>query len=96
MLAKHTSAITHQGPACLDAVFQTSDIDVATYVHARSYPVLRLDRVGDHMVFTFPAEAASSMEAFYMGATISAKALLHSFRQIDYMRNHRANDQYFA
>ena len=76
--------------------FQTTDFDVATYLHARAYPLSGIDRLGELCIFTFPSEAALSAEAFYQGATVSAKALLHAVRELDYLRMNKANEHYYA
>lgn len=86
--------------SCLDAqasslqsCFQTTDFDVAAYLVARAYPLLRTDQMQESPVFTFSAEAGLGAEAFYSGATISAKLLLHAARRL---QNMRENEQYFA
>jgi hypothetical protein len=76
--------------------FQTTDFDIAAYLHARAYPLLRIDKAGEVAVFSFPAEAALSVEAYYQGATVSAKLLLYAVRQIDYLRENTANEQHCA
>ncbi len=79
----------------LQPVFQTADVDAAAYLHARAYPLLRIDRVRDVPVFTFSSEAALGAEAFYQGATVSAKLLLHAARRLEYLRNNE-NGHRFA
>ena len=80
----------------LQSFFQTTDIDVATYLHARAYPLLRIDTIGEGPIFTFPPEAALSAEAFYQGATVSAKLLLHAARRLEYLRSNKTNEHYSA
>ena len=62
----------------MKAEFQTTNTDLAAYLYARAYPLLGMEHIGERAVFTFPAEAALSAEAFYAGATIVAKNLLHA------------------
>ena len=76
--------------------FQTTDIDVAIYLHARAYPLIRIDILREMPIFTFSSEAALGAEAFYQGATVSAKLLLHAARQVEYMRNNKINEYLFT
>jgi len=78
----------------LQSCFQTTDVDVAAYLYARAYELLRIDRVGDSVIFSFPAEAALGAEAFYLGATVSAKLLLHAARRLEQLRKNKVNEQY--
>jgi hypothetical protein len=77
-------------------VFQTTDIDVAAYLHARAYLLLRIDQLGNASVFTFSADAALGAEAFYQGASVSAKLLLHAARRLESRRNNQLDDPHFA
>jgi len=82
----------------LQSCFQTTDIEVAAYLDARAYELLRIDRVGESLIFTFPAEAALSAEGFYLGATVSAKLLLHAARRLEYLRKEKVklNEHFIA
>lgn len=71
-------------------------MDVAAYLHARAYELVRIDQDGKNLIFTFPAEAALSAEGFYLGATVSAKLLLHASRQLENLRKDKVNEQHFA
>jgi hypothetical protein len=62
--------------------FQTSDSDLATYLYARAYPLVDVWRVSDLPVSVFPQDAQLSAQAFYHGASVPAKDLLHASRQI--------------
>jgi len=87
---KTQSSIGVEADACqLQACFQTTDFDVATYLHSRAYPLLRIDKAGEIPLFTFPSEASLSAEAFYQGATVIAKSILQAARELDYMRTNR-------
>lgn len=94
MPSLHSSLETFSSP--LHSCFQTTDIDLAAYLEARAYGLLRIDRVDGNLIFTFPAEAALSAEGFYLGATISAKCLLHAARRLEHLNKERVNEQYFA
>ena len=80
----------------LHSCFQTLDSDVAAYLCARAYELLRMDQSGRSLIFTFPAEAALGAEAFYQGATVCAKSLLHAARQLEKLRNSKVNDHHSA
>jgi hypothetical protein len=80
----------------LQSCFQTIDSDVAAYLHARAYALLRVDQIGEGLIYTFPSEAALGAESFYQGATVCAKSLLHAARQLDELRNNKTNDQHSA
>jgi hypothetical protein len=94
MQTLHSSLEAPASP--LHSCFQTTDIDVAAYLQARSHELLRIDQVGESLIFTFPAEAALSAEGFYLGATVSAKLLLHAARRLEYLRKEKVNEHYFA
>jgi hypothetical protein len=79
-----------------ETIFQTTDIDVAAYLNARAYPLLRIDQFGNASVFTFSAEAALGAEAFYQGASVSAKVLLHAARRLESRRNNQLYEHHFA
>jgi predicted TPR repeat methyltransferase len=64
-------------------MFKTTDADLAAYLYARAYPLLGNWTVGDLTIFAFPAEAAVSAEAFYEGATVPAKSLLHAVHRLE-------------
>jgi hypothetical protein len=66
----------------MKATFQTSDTDLATYLYSQAYSLLHIWQVGNRTIFVFPEEAAASAEAFYQGACVPAKNLLHACRQI--------------
>jgi hypothetical protein len=80
----------------LTTAFQTTDVNVAAYLRARAYSLLRVDWVEDVAVFTFSSEAALSAEAFYHGATVCAKSLLYAARQLEQLRNNKVNEHYSA
>jgi len=80
----------------LQSCFQTIDTDVAAYLHARSYALLRMDQFGENLIFTFPAEAALGAEAFYQGATVCAKSLLYAARQLEKLRINKIDDHHSA
>jgi len=65
---------------------------LAAYLHARAYQLLRIDHVGERDVFAFPADAALSAEAFYLGATIPAKLLLHAVRKLENLKKEKTNE----
>jgi len=73
----------------LQTCFNTTDFDVATYLYSRGYPLVRIDKLGEIPMFTFPSEAFLSAEAFYQGATVMAKSILQAARELDYMRTNR-------
>lgn len=66
----------------MNATFQTSDTDLATYLYSQAYRLLHIWEVGKRTVFVFPEEAEASADAFYQGASAPAKDLLHACRQI--------------
>lgn len=80
----------------LPSSFQTTDVDLAAYLQARAYELLRMDQIGESLIFTFPAEASLSAENFYLGAAVSAKLVLHAARQLEYLRKEKTNEQHFA
>ena len=77
-------------------VFQTTDCALAAYLRARAYPLLRVDAIEDVIIFTFSSEAAPSAEAFYQGATISAKSLLYAAQQLEKLRKNNINEFHSA
>jgi hypothetical protein len=66
----------------MNATFQTSDTDLATYLYSQSYGLLNVWDLGNRIIFVFPEEAEASADAFYQGACAPAKNLLHACRQI--------------
>jgi hypothetical protein len=73
-------------------------MDVAAYLHARAYELVRIDQDGKNVIFTFPAEAALSAEGFYLGATACAKLLLHAARRLEDLRKEKekVNEHFIA
>jgi len=63
--------------------FETTDYDLAAYLIARAYTLVHVAVVDHTTVFLFPGEAAISAEAYYQGATIPAKSILHAARQLN-------------
>lgn len=80
----------------IKSCFQTTDIDLATYLHARAYQLLRMDQVAGTLIFAFPAEAALSAEGFYLGASVPAKLLLHAARQLEILRKEKLDEYNYA
>jgi hypothetical protein len=78
----------------LRTCFHTTDFDVATYLYSRGYPLKRIDESGEILMFTFPPEASLSAEAFFQGATVTAKAILHAARELDFIRTHKTYECY--
>ena len=76
--------------------FQTTDPDLAAYLYARSYSVLGVWNLNKSTLFTFPAEAALSAEAFYAGATIPAKNLFQAVRHLEIIRRERISGHVIA
>jgi hypothetical protein len=66
----------------MNAIFQTSDTDLATYLYSQAYRLLNVWCIGDRTIFVFPKEAEASADAFFQGACVPAKNLLHACRQI--------------
>jgi hypothetical protein len=66
----------------MNATFQTSDTDLATYLYSQAYRLLQVWEVGNRTIFVFHKEAEASADAFYQGAMVPAKNLLHACRQI--------------
>jgi hypothetical protein len=66
--------------------FHTTNIDLAAYLFARAYPLLEIRRFDKLTIFSFPSEAALSAEAFYNGATVSAKNLLYAAHILESMK----------
>ena len=64
------------------SVFETADLDLATYLYARAYPLLGVDLTDGMVVVRFPSQAELSAEAFYSGATVTAKNLLWAARRL--------------
>ncbi len=77
----------------MNALFQTSDSDLATYLYARAYRLIDVWRVSDLPVFVFPEDAQLSAQAFYHGASVPAKDLLHASRQIQSIERKTVNDR---
>jgi hypothetical protein len=80
----------------LHSCFQTIDIDVAAYLYARAYELLRIDQAGQSQIYTFRVEAALGAEAFYQGATVCAKSLLYTARQLETLRTKKVDDHHSA
>lgn len=66
----------------MKAPFETTDTDLATYLYSQAYRLLNVWCIGDRTIFLFPKEAEASADAFYQGAMVPAKNLLHACRQI--------------
>jgi len=66
----------------MKATFETNDNDLAAYLYSQAYRLLHIWEVGNQTVFVFPEEAEASADAFYQGAAVPAKNLLHACRQI--------------
>jgi hypothetical protein len=62
--------------------FQTADASLAAYLYASSYPLMEVRFCQKRPLFQFPAEAAVGAEAFYEGACVPAKNVLHAIRQL--------------
>jgi hypothetical protein len=65
-----------------ETVFQTMDCDLAAYLCARAYLVVKLIPFSRGPLFAFPADAASSAEAYYQGAAVPAKLILEAARYV--------------
>lgn len=75
----------------MNTTFQTNDADVAAYLYSRAYRPVQVWDLGDSTTFVFPAEAELSAQAFYQGALVPAKNLLHAIRQLDSIRRMSIN-----
>jgi hypothetical protein len=84
------------GDVHLKPLFATTDVDLAAYLYTRAYPLVRTAVLGESVVFAFPSEAALSAEAFYQGAAISAKNVLHAARELDYLKRKGMNENHYA
>jgi hypothetical protein len=84
------------GDVELNTLFATTDVDLAAYLYTRAYPVVRTAVIGESVVFAFPSEAALSAEAFYQGAAVSAKNVLHAARELDYLKRKGMNENHYA
>jgi hypothetical protein len=76
----------------MEATFQTHDYDLAAYLFARAYPPVKTRDVTGKTLFIFSQDAELSAEAFYYGASISAKRLLHALRELEGLKEGREND----
>jgi hypothetical protein len=70
----------------MEAMFQTTDSDLAAYLFARAYTPVETQNGSGKTTFVFPREAELSAEAFYHGAPISAKNLLYAVHQLELLR----------
>jgi hypothetical protein len=61
-------------------LFETGDVDLAAYLAARMHALHGVKQINGARVFVFSAEATLGAEAFYAGASISAKDLLYTLR----------------
>jgi hypothetical protein len=69
----------------MNGTCQTGDSDLAAYLYSQSYQLLHVWELGNRTIFVFPEEAEASADAFYQGACVPAKDLLHACRQIQSM-----------
>ena len=81
-MGQEERAYRGQFKGCPGQVFFTADVDLAAYLWARAYPVVDLRFPSYGCALGFPAEAASSAEAFYAGASVRAKDLFHAAREL--------------
>jgi hypothetical protein len=75
----------------MTTMFQTTDSDLATYLFARSFSLLQVWKIGDLTAFVFPAAAELSARAYYQGACVPAKNLLHAARQLNSIQRKTVN-----
>ncbi len=80
----------------MNRVFQTTDPDLAAFLYACAFRPLKVDYDEGRTSFTFPAEAALSAEAFYAGAAIPAKNLLHAVHRMESIRRVNQHEYIFA
>jgi hypothetical protein len=73
----------------MEAMFQTTDSDLAAYLFARAYAPIEMRNGGGKTIFVFHREAELSAEAFYYGTSISAKRLLFAAHQLELLREAR-------
>jgi hypothetical protein len=70
----------------MNRLFETANPDLAAYLYACAYRIVKVNRAEGQVVFSFPPEAALSAEAFYAGAAISAKNLLYAVHRLEALR----------
>lgn len=70
----------------MQSVFQTTDSDLAVYLCAEGNVLLGTVATEGRTVFLFPTEAALSADAYYNGASVSAKRFLYSLKKLGVLR----------
>ena len=80
----------------MNRVFQTTDLDLAAFLYACAFRPLKVDSDEGQPAFKFPPEAALSAEAFYEGAAIPAKNLLHAVHRMEFIRRDNQHEYIFA
>jgi len=62
-------------------IFETDDLGLAAYLYAQAYEPIRTV-IHNHETFAFPEQAALSADAYYSGASVPAKSLVHALHEL--------------
>jgi hypothetical protein len=77
-------------------VYRTAELELASFLKARGHKLLSLQPRGQIVEFTFPAEAAAEVEAYFAGLECPARDLFEAHRSlralISLVKDHSAND----